>query len=190
MRSAIQKYYIGLGVLGLLTLGLLIYVIIAGGLSRQDTITFKSANQVANKLNNYIEAKQKIPSDLSEAGVTDVPDTISYTKLSSSSYKFCMTFRSASGESVSNSVSQAVSSYQNASGGASYYPDYNDTQLYISSDYQKGENCKTVKPYIYDATGGGSCTYPYSDSSQQALNKYYDCLDKQYNTGSTPTLTN
>lgn len=148
-----KKYYIGIAIICLLTLGFAGYVAYVGIDSKQDAKTLKSAREIETKLNSYVQQNQKIPESLDEANVKDVPSTIKYTKDSDTEYSFCMTYKAASGYNdygLGQSLLGPV-----LTGGASFYddPGYYDNQyvpesLYISEIHKKGENCQRVKPYL------------------------------------------
>jgi hypothetical protein len=103
-------------------------------------------------LNSYVETSQTIPGSLRQAGVKSVPKTISYQKLSSSSYKFCVTYKgTSSGFDAPGVVNNLMTgSSDMSSGGLSDNSDNND--LYISTTYYKGVNCQTVKSGIVPPT--------------------------------------
>ena len=81
----------------MLTLGFAGYVMSVGISSKQDVQTLKTAQDIASKLNTYVQNNQKIPESLSEVGVEDVPSAIKYTKDSEKEYSFCVTYKAASG---------------------------------------------------------------------------------------------
>lgn len=150
-----KKYYIGIIILSVLTIGLTGYVIFQGASSKQDADTYEKANKIATKLNNYISKKREIPTSPKAASIDDVPDSISYTKKSDSEYEFCVTYKHASqgyGESDVTSLltssfygSQSRQSYDDYSSDSSYKP----SSLYLSYSYKVGKNCQTIKPYTY-----------------------------------------
>ncbi len=158
------KYYIGLGVIGLITLGLVIYTIVLGSSGKQDANTEKRANEIASKLNSYISKNRKIPASLSEAGVNDAPSTITYTKNSDgTTYKFCVTYKSATSygsdptELLWGGALQGASQEDNSY--SSYSSDYQPATLYLSYYHKKGENCQTIKPYINNYNYNSLNTY-------------------------------
>jgi len=193
-----RKYYIGLLILGIITLGLSGYVITLGAQARQDTKTEQAAQEAATKINSYVSKKQKIPASLSDAGVTDAPSTISYTKLSSSSYKFCATYKAAKGyggaTDISNAVTGAALNRVYGSTGATAEDDYSSSSsysseasaLYINYTHKKGEDCQTVKPYLYSSSS--SYTNPSDDYYCDPSYKYYSTY-KSYCENLTPDTT-
>lgn len=86
--------YLVLAVAVLVSLGGFLAMMHQAGLKRQDLRTQTVAYDIENKLANYIEAKQRVPATLAEAGVKSVPPTISYSKLGRGTYRFCATYRS------------------------------------------------------------------------------------------------
>jgi len=161
-----KKYYTGILILALVTLGLTGYVVNLGLKTRQDVKTEKSANDIATKLNSYIQKEQKIPKDLKAAGVTDAPGTISYTKDSEKAYTFCVTYKEAKGygsDITSTLTSAATSRYFGSSGSES---SYKPSSLYLSYIHKKGENCQTVEPYLYNRSSSSSSSSLYNSTSQ------------------------
>jgi hypothetical protein len=153
-----RKWKLGLLALGVLTLGLAVYVAVQGVSSKQDRATTKQAIAIADKLNNYVNSKQSIPTDLSAAGVKDVPATITYTRKSDSSYEFCVTYKAANTDvsaQVQNDLMRATtnggySGTQNPYTGTTDAP----TDLYVTSEHKAGKQCQTVKPYLYSYSSG------------------------------------
>jgi hypothetical protein len=96
MNKSLLKYKIAFLVLLLLTVGIAGLVLIEASTTKHDTNTNDTANNIATQLNSYVETSQTIPGSLRQAGVKSVPKTISYQKLSSSSYKFCVTYKGTS----------------------------------------------------------------------------------------------
>ncbi len=148
--AAIKKYYIGFVVLGVITIGLTIFTLTQAVSGKQDIETYKKGSQIADDLNAYISKQDKIPENLEEAGIKNVPSTIKYTKKSSSEYEFCATYKAEKTYS-SNDISSVLfgSALNSASGegGSDSGTDYARESLYLSYTYKKGENCQNVKPY-------------------------------------------
>jgi type II secretory pathway pseudopilin PulG len=147
MQDRLAKYKIGLAVIGLFTLVILIMVLAQAGAAKQDKETYDKANKVANKLNSYIDDKQRIPASLNVTGVKDIPDTITYKRISTTKYRFCVTYKAdSSGFNATDIETQLI---YGAYGGGDYDSYKPDDFLYIDSHHKKGENCQTIKPYIY-----------------------------------------
>lgn len=185
-----KKYYIGLFILGLITLGLVGYVLTLGIQSRQDVKTEKSAQQAANKLNSYVRDKQKIPESLAEAGVNDVPPSIKYTKISEEKYKFCVTYKADKGYGSSDLTSVITNAAASrVYGGDSSFSDtssYEPSTLYLNYTHKKGEDCQTVKPYIYQSfDSSSSSSTDYCDPT----NQYYQYYKSYCSTTTTPKTT-
>lgn len=111
----------------------------------QDKRTVGQAQTVANKLNDYVYEKRTLPESLQAAGIKQVPDSVSYRKLSPATYKFCVTFKAASNNDV----------FDMYYGGSFYDGSFEDQAkdppdaIYIDSyRHHKGSNCLTVKPYL------------------------------------------
>lgn len=158
-----KRYYIGVLVLAVITLGLAGYVISMGVSSKQDNQTEKSSQQIAEKLNSYVTKHQQIPSTLQDASIKDVPDTIRYTKKDSKSYEFCVTYKEAKsyeGAGPSDLLTGSlISSSLNKSYDASRDSSYMSSSLYLGYEHKKGENCQTITPYINDYTSSSKYNY-------------------------------
>ncbi len=144
MKNTLLAYKIGLAGIGIFVLSLVIYVATQAGATKQDTQTYNAANSISQKLDTYIDSQGTIPDTLQTAGVSSVPSTISYAKLSDSSYKFCATYKTKdsgfdSGTSIIETIAAAESPI---SGTTSSSAD----ALYISPAHKKGENCQTITP--------------------------------------------
>lgn len=191
-----KKYYIGLLVLGVLTLGLGIFVITLGLQSRQDVKTEKAVQTISSKLNNYISTNQVIPANLSVVDVKDIPNTITYTKLSYTEYKFCVTYKAAkdygSGDITSvltNAAFSQVYGSQSASVNDNYPSDtsYQPSELYIDYTHKKGEVCQTIKPYINNSFNYTRNSVPTIDEYCDPQGKYYSQYKQYCNSPTTTT---
>lgn len=163
-----KKYYIGLLALGILTLGLTMYVITIGLQSSQDVKTEKFANSAATTLGSYITRNQEIPASLSATGITNIPSTVTYNKLSEKQYKFCVNYKADKGYGsgdITNVVtgtlmSQMYSGYDDSSGSKAP-----ETSLYLNYSHKKGEECHTVEPYIAKTSSFDDYCSSYSKTS-------------------------
>jgi hypothetical protein len=164
-----QKYKLGILILAIFSLGFFGYVISNGISSKDDVKTYKAAQTIAEKLNNYTTDKEP-PSSLDKLGVKDVPDTIKYSKLSSNEYKFCATYKFDAGTGIDPpSIFSGQALVPNNAGQSGY--DYSSSgYLYVTSDYKKGENCQTIKTYsptLYNSDSNGpSKTITFQTSGQ------------------------
>lgn len=141
------KYQIGLAVLGVFALVVTGLVVVQGGTVRQDARTQKLADKAATKLNNYTTKNDTVPDSLEQAGVSETSPNIRYTKKSSTSYEFCVTFKSASNNFSADGVASDIlwgGSVRDTSGGDSYSDQY---YLYIPADHKKGETCYKISLY-------------------------------------------
>ena len=184
----LRKYQIGLALLGLATIALTVVVLVQASATKSDTKTYEAAQKAATALENYTGSKQTVPDSLAAAGVKDVPDTIKYTKLSESSYKFCATYRASSTAnfSASDIATNVLLSQYGGSGASSASGENSDGSafLIVSSSHKKGENCQTIKPtfyggYNYDSTSSGSTTTnPCEKQYQKDYNEtnYEKCI--------------
>lgn len=175
-----KKYYIGLIVIGILVLGLGGYVIAQGSSSKQDKQTEKKAQEVATALDRYISDKQSIPGSLDEAGIQNIPDTISYRKVSESEYEVCVDFKTAStysygaGGIISGLIyGRYAGSYQY--GSSDYESSYKPSSLYYYGSHKKGKNCQTAEPYMLGSYYNKSYLQNnYSDNYSSQVGSYDD----------------
>jgi hypothetical protein len=157
VHNSIQKYKIGLGIIGIFTLVIFVVLLLGLSATRQDEKTQKAANKIANSLNTYVEGSSSglVPDNLQQAGITDVPNTITYRKTGDYSYVFCMDFKSTSSNFNASSVAENI--MLRGAGGSSgdvannYLNDpnlyNNQTILIINPEHHKGMNCETVSSY-------------------------------------------
>lgn len=148
-HAKLFKYKIGLAVLGLFTIFMIVWVAVQGNYVKQDQKTFEAATKIAEDLNAYVDDKQAIPSSLAEASIHDVPSAISYSRLSDEQYKFCVTYKADNEYSsfdLTSTLTEVLRQYYSGEN------DYEAAELYISPLYQKGENCQTIKPYLFSSS--------------------------------------
>lgn len=186
--QGLRKYQIGLAVLGVAALIMLVLVLVQAQAAKADSATYDAAQKAASKLESYTSRNDAIPDSLSAAGVSDAPDTIKYTKLSETQYKFCVTYKSSSGFSSSDVESRVLSgAYGSAYSSAQTSSDSQESSyLYISSTHKKGETCQTIKPYIYNNYSSSSYSNSTSATAKcytqyekdKNLDNYYTCVDK------------
>jgi hypothetical protein len=170
MPRGLNKYIVGLLVIGTFTFVLLIIMLVQAGGVRQDTKSYKAATKIADKLNDYTLDHNTVPTSLSSIGEKDVPDTISYERLSSTHFKFCVTYKSDSTNFSATDVETRLITGQSEDDYYSSLSDDETSYLYITGTHHKGDNCQTVK------------IYSYSDDQN-----YYDDFGSS---SSDPTLTN
>jgi hypothetical protein len=163
-----KKYYIGLLVLALLTLGLVGYTVHQGSLAKKDKATAAEADKIAVKLNSYVTKNNKIPANLQTVGVATVPKTIKYTRLSSERYEFCVTYQAASRGYNLSAAELAASAFYTRYAGLQGFDSgsYEQSELYLNSyGHKQGENCTKVKPYLNTYTDSDQTycdpSYPY-----------------------------
>ena len=175
MEKSLSKYKIGLLVLMVFAVAMAAIVLVQASATKADTKTNNTASNIADALNNYIDSNGTIPATLAGAGVKQVPSTISYQKLSDSSYKFCVTYKgNSSGFDATGVVSDLMTGSLSTDSGDSG----GNTDLLIDSMYHKGANCQTVQPaYITSVTSepcigpaGTNCT----DSNTQTTTTLCD----------------
>lgn len=154
--KGIKKYYIGLTVLAVLTLGLLVYVLSQGSAHKHDKEINEAATKIADDLNSYIQDEQKIPAELSEATDETVPDEIKYKLAGDDAYELCITYSGSSGPQLDSSsiISRGLSGNY-AYDSYDYESSYTPSSLYISTySWSAGEKCYKVKPIIYSYRSG------------------------------------
>ncbi len=166
MKSSLIRYKIGLLVLVVFSLLLVIIVVTQASATKQDSDTFKTANGIADKLNNYITTANTVPTSLTAAGVQQVPGTISYQKLSDASYQFCINYKTSTTNFSASTVETNL--LTSAIGGSSYSSPSSgsNSQLYLDGTYHKGQNCQIVKPLL---------TFSSSSSSNNASDPFAKC---------------
>jgi hypothetical protein len=167
-----KKYYIGLAVIALFTLGATTFTVVKGLASKQDNITEERARDIANKLNAFISKERKLPNSLDEAGITDVPSTIKYEKTSESTYNFCTTYKEASSYGFSDGITPllsggAVSQFAEDNSTTDSQSTYTASTLYPSYYHKKGETCQTIKPYLFSNSYN---SYNYNSSTPTISN--------------------
>jgi len=148
-KGSLAKYKIGLGILSLFAVVLLVIVLTQANATRQDTNAYNQATTIANTLNNYVDNNGVIPLSLSDAGVSNIPTSVSYQKLSDSSYKFCVNYKTtSSGFDTTGVESELVTGSTDQS--SSYSTSNLNTDLYLDSTHHKGENCQSITPDLYN----------------------------------------
>jgi len=204
-----SKIKLGFLVLGLITAGLTVYVVSLGVGARSDAKTERKANEIATKLNSYVQGKGTVPESLTAADIKDVPSTISYTKKTSDSYEFCVTYKNAKtfgGSLVSTlsttAISRATGMPGSVSSGGLYTPSDGPT-LYIGTTHTKGKNCQTVTnyytnmpsipdDYMPSPSGSSSSSAPSSSTMESSYcdpsGEYYTYV-KDYCSGTTTSHT-
>ncbi len=156
MQRSLTKYRIGLSLIGLFTVVILVIVLVQASATKQDQQTFNKANDIAIKLNNYIDSSYSgtAPSSLLQAGITDVPSTISYHRMTAYTYYFCAKYKNSSTDFNASSIEQNII-MRGFGGGADNSSDqgsYNNLpDLEINPVHHKGWNCETIQLYNYNS---------------------------------------
>jgi hypothetical protein len=166
MQSKLLRYKIGLGVLLLFILAVSIFTLLQAGNTRKDAETIKAAQSIAGKLNDYTSENQTAPASLQAAHITNVPSTISYTKTSDTSYKFCVTYKTKNSAPRTSTVVPALLTGGSLSASESFDAyDYDATTLYIDNSHPKGQKCQTIKLSSYyddsSSSSGSTSSGPY-----------------------------
>ena len=159
-QNPLLLYKIGLAVIGVFVIVLVVMVVTQANGAKQDTNSFNEATKIANTLNDYIDSNGTVPQSLSDAGVVNIPSSVTYTKVSDSSYRFCVTYNSES--SNFNATATETSLLSSAVNGANGSTNLNDFSggtakasgiLIIDPTHHKGKNCQTVSPYSLNSNG-------------------------------------
>ncbi len=146
-QKSLIKYKIGLLVLGIFSVILLLLVLPQAAATKQDNDTYTKATNIADKLNTYVDIQQTIPASLASLAINNVPTTVSYHKLSDSSYRFCVTYKTKSIDfSPSSTESQLLSAAAGSAISGSSFSSFSsdNSALYLDSNHKKGPNCQTV----------------------------------------------
>lgn len=155
MKTSLLPYKIGLAAIGVFVLSIVIFVLSQAGATKQDTQTYNTANDISQKLATYIDEQGTIPTTLQDAGIHSVPSTISYTKLSDQSYKFCMTYKAKDDGLNSSSIAQTLIMAGDPALSDVSTSTTTDT-LIISPSHKKGATCQTITPPYLSSNFGGS----------------------------------
>jgi hypothetical protein len=156
------KYYIGIIVLFMFTIGLVVYTASTGADAKQDKKTADKMQEIASKIDSEITQSGEVPASLTVLKVKDVPSTITYTKVDASSYKVCVTYATAGNgfdAGWTSLVGGALASRGYSGTDSTQQHDYLDTTTLVYA-HKKGQTCQTVKPY-----GLGSSGYNYNSNS-------------------------
>lgn len=144
MKTTLLKYKIGLVILFAFAVVLVGVVLVQASGTKQDTKTNNSAQDISDKLNTYVSDNNTVPATLADAGVKNVPSTISYTKLSPTSFKFCATYK---GNSSGFDASGVATDLMTGSSSVDSTPNLpaDNSELFIDTTYHKGANCQTIQ---------------------------------------------
>ncbi len=179
-----RKWVMGIRLLLGLVLVLLIFVLYRGISSKQDRQTFQKASSIAAQLNSYTDSKFKVPNSLAAVGAKDVPSTITYTKLSSTTYRFCVTYK-YSNKDVTGKVASDVTSATSGLSSSANEPTFSGGDgsapfdLTIESNYKAGQNCQKIDvgfdttpatPYTSTTPLTGNSTTPSTGNTDSSGN--------------------
>ncbi len=170
------KYQIGLAILGVFVASMAIILLVQSGAAKDDAKTYKSAEKIADELNNYMYEEYKIPKSLKDAGISESNPNITYKKLSDARYEFCVTYRTKSGGvDGATMLSDAIfGSYDDY-----YEDDYEPSSLYLDPVYNRGKNCQTIKPYVDDMYQDEQSLQQFDDEQITASDHSVDRLQPQ-----------
>ena len=193
LKSTLNRYKIGLAVIGAFTVFLLIFILAQAGTTRADANTFKAASDAAEKLNTYTDTKGKIPETLSETGAKNVPDTINYRKLSDETYRFCVTYKSKSTNFDARDTLLTAATGGSPLPNDGSNPVTSDYYLTVESSHNKGDNCQTVRPYLLSSNSSlqssdFTTTGPYSECGNSYNYVMSGELIRSISTGSTASI--
>lgn len=149
MNKQLVKYQIGLAVIGVFALVMLIIVVVRAGGIKHDNETYEKANKIATKLDSYVTSKGTPPNSLADAGINDVPEEVTYKKLSSTRYEYCVDYSSNGDGYSSTYIANQLFSSSQSSQDYGQSSSVDSSYLYLSPVHHKGKNCQTVKTYNY-----------------------------------------
>lgn len=92
-KYSLFRYRLGLIAAVCVSLGLFATILHQAQLNKQDELIRKTADNIENDLSNYVYDKQLVPESLAAAGIKKVPPYITYKKLTTKSYRFCVTYK-------------------------------------------------------------------------------------------------
>ncbi len=150
MNKSLLKYQLGLAIMMVFSLVLLVIVLTQAGSAKQDGETYDKATKVANALDTYAVTNGP-PDSLAAANIKDVPPQVSYTKLDSSHYQFCVNYKSDGSSIDATAIETQIltggmaSKFYSTSGGETSF-------LYLNPSHHKGNNCQKVKAVNYNAS--------------------------------------
>jgi len=158
-QKSLTKYYIGFIILGLFVIILLLLVVVQAQSTKDDTDTYNKATTIANNLSQFISVNNYVPASLKNASVSSIPQ-VSYQRLSSDSFKFCVKYKATSSDFNPTAVVDGL--ITNTLEGPNQ-PTNDNTFLYLSPDHHSGNNCQTIEPtlvsgYSPDLLNSGSNT--------------------------------
>lgn len=172
--SGIKKYYVGLAILMAIMLACLIYTVSQAGAAKADKKTNEAVQKISNKLETYVISKG-VPDSLQTAGISDVPSTVKYTKLSDQKYKICFDYKQASSgfdagwwSLLGGAFDQGTDTSQ--SEDRTYF-DYS-----VQYKHKKGQNCQTIT----DTYGGYSSPIDYGSSSSSGASLNSQSTNQNY----------
>ena len=156
-----KKYYLGLVILVVLSLGLVGFTLAAGKDSKKDEETSKKVESVSNRLMDYIYQEGRLPSSFEEANIKNAPSTIRYERLDNERFKFCVYYDKAGSSFDAGPLALLTGLIFRAQPVDEASQDeekaYLDSYTLIYA-HKKGDNCQTVNP------GGLNTQFP--DGSQ------------------------
>jgi len=169
----IKKYYLGFFVLLAIGIGALGYALSQAGAAKVDKKTNDAVQKISQKMELYT-ISNGVPESLQQAGITDVPSTVKYTKISDSKYKICLDYKAASSGFDAGWFSLLGggfnSPYTTDSGDKSYFDST------VQYNHKKGENCQTVNAgsYYY---GGNTQNYNSGGTTDTSTNTNQQSYD-------------
>jgi len=157
------KYYLVFSLLVLFTAGAVVYTLSLASSSNKDQTTQDKVVEASSKLEGYIAKNNQLPTNLDDAGINNIPSTLTYKKISDTKYRLCANYTTASSgfsggwTSIFTGALSSLHSTSSLASNIGYLDVYN-----LAYNHQKGQNCQTVKPI--DLTSSN-----VSSSSAQAL---------------------
>jgi len=142
MQQALTKYKIGLLVIGLFTVAMVVVVLAQASAAKHDTDTYKTANTIADKLNGYTLDHETVPRSLSDANIDNPSTAITYTKLTDTQYKFCITYKTTSTNFDPGMLEGSLLLSGHTPEGFDGYT--SQDYLVVPTAHKKGSNCQTI----------------------------------------------
>jgi hypothetical protein len=156
-------YKVILSIIAIFTFGVVLYVVSQAGVNKADSQTYNRANDIATSLQNFTDNNGYAPGSLSAAGIKNVPSSVTYNKLSESSYRFCVDYKAASSDFSATTVESDIITQS----GSSNSDDQNYGSqgfLFVNPTHPKGNNCQTVTISSYSDYNNSSGSYTGSDT--------------------------
>lgn len=122
----------------------LVYVFSKADDAKTDRHTSAKLTEIVAKLNDFVAKNGQLPSSLDDAGVNDVPSSISYAKTSLSQYQLCGYYKFSGSTSHAAFLGQLSNWRSSSAAEPAGNSDFINGSSLVSS-YNAGQNCQTLK---------------------------------------------